>query len=148
MMARVTLRVRPSPPPLAWARRTSPCRRLPTWPKDKTVHFYAPTLKLGAEVVANAQAIGLDAVLLRGREENQGDPDLWPALCQKVDVAARTRPHRPQRLEQPLPKDGCDPVTKRVRVYVAQFKGLEGKLIGGRTKGKERGGGGRRTRWP
>ena len=56
--------------------------------QGRTVHYYAPTLELGAEVVAKARALGLDAVLIRGREENKKDPVRWPALCQKDDVAA------------------------------------------------------------
>ena len=53
-----------------------------------TVHYYAPTLELGDEIVTKAKALGLDAVMIRGREENKKDPVRWPALCLKEDVAA------------------------------------------------------------
>ena len=36
--------------------------------------------------------MGLDAVLIRGREENKKDPVRWPALCLKDDVAATLGP--------------------------------------------------------
>ena len=55
--------------------------------QGKTVHYYAPTLELGEEVVAKARTIGLDAVLIRGRETNRKNPERWPALCLKDDVA-------------------------------------------------------------
>ena len=108
-------------------------RALADLAKDKTVHFYAPTLKLGAEVVANAQAIGLDAVLI-GAVENQGDPDRWPALCQKVDVAAilaRTGRNVWSSLCRKMDESGNDTRCEFFDgcPYVAQFKGLEGKLI-------------------
>ena len=54
-----------------------------------TVHYYSPTLELAEEIVAKAKALGLDAVLVRGREESKKDPVRWPALCQKSDVAAK-----------------------------------------------------------
>ena len=53
-----------------------------------TVHYYAPTLELGDEIVTKAKALGLDAVMIRGREANKKNPELWPALCTKEDVAA------------------------------------------------------------
>jgi hypothetical protein len=56
--------------------------------RGNTVHYYAPTLELGEEIVAKARSLGLDAVLVRGREANKKDPVRWPALCVKDDVAA------------------------------------------------------------
>ena len=86
--ARARRRATPSPAASASARPTVTLQVLADMAQGKTVHFYAPTLELGAEVVAKAQALGLDAVLIRGREANKDDPDRWPALCQKDDVAA------------------------------------------------------------
>ena len=55
--------------------------------QGKTVHFYAPTLELAAKVVENARALGAPAVLVRGRGESKKDPERWPALCAKNEVA-------------------------------------------------------------
>ena len=99
-----------------------------------TVHYYAPTLELGEEIVAKAKAIGLDAVLIRGREKNKKDPVRWPALCQKDDVAATLarvgresgRPCAARRTTSATSPPasifhGCP--------YVRQFDDLEGKLV-------------------
>jgi hypothetical protein len=99
-----------------------------------TVHFYAPTLELAAEVAAKAKVAGLDTVMIRGREANRKDPDRWPALCLKEDVAA-TLGRVGRNVWESLCRheddfgnvtkceffDGCP--------YVQQFGQLEGKLI-------------------
>ena len=99
-----------------------------------TVHYYSPTLELGEEIVTKARVIGLDAVLIRGREENRKDPDRYPALCRKPDVtSALARAGRNVWESACRSEDdagnvrtceffhGCD--------YVNQFNGLEGRLI-------------------
>ena len=71
-----------------------------------TAHYYTPTLELGAELVAKAKAIGLDAVLIRGREDNKKDPD---ALARAVRERRRGRhpgPHRAQCMGVPVPQEG------------------------------------------
>ncbi len=99
-----------------------------------TVHYYAPTLELGTEIVAKAKALGLDAVLIRGREANRKDPDRWPALCRKEDVAA-TLGQVGRNVWESLCRheDDFGNVTKceffAECSYVRQFDQLEGKLI-------------------
>ena len=99
-----------------------------------TVHYYAPTLELGDEIVTKAKALGLDAVLVRGREENKKDPVRWPALCLKQDVAA-TLGRVGRNVWESLcrKEDDFGNVTKCEYFdgcpYVRQFDHLEGKLI-------------------
>ena len=102
--------------------------------QGKTVHYYTPTRDLGAEVVSKANAIGLDAVLIRGREANKKDPVRWPALCQKDDVAgtlARTGRNVWESLCRK--EDELGNVTTceffHSCPYVQQFDALEGKLV-------------------
>lgn len=102
--------------------------------QDKTVHYYAPTLELAAEVVGKAKSIGLPAVMIRGREANRKDPDRWPALCRKDDVAATLG-----RVGRNVWESLCRKVDEFSNVtqceffdgcpYVRQFDGLEGKLV-------------------
>ena len=102
--------------------------------QGRTVHYYAPTLELGAEVVSKAQAHGLDAVLVRGREANKKDPARWPALCLKDDVASTLGGLGRNVWESLCRKEddfgnvttceyfhGC--------AYVHQFDNLDGRLI-------------------
>ena len=102
--------------------------------QGRTVHYYAPTLELGEEVVAKARAAGLAAVLIRGREANRKNPERWPALCLKEDVAATLGRVGRNVWEALCRKEdsfgnvitcpyfhGC--------CYVRQFDGLEGKLV-------------------
>ena len=102
--------------------------------QGKTVHYYAPTLELGEEVVAKARALGLDAVLVRGREANKKNPDRWPALCLKEDVAA-TLGRVGRNVWESLcrKEDDFGNVTKCEYFdgcpYVRQFDDLEGKLV-------------------
>ena len=102
--------------------------------QGRTVHYYAPTLELAAEVVAKARALGLDAVLIRGREANKKDPIRWPALCLKDDVAA-TLGRIGRNVWESLcrKEDDFGNVTKCQYfdgcAYVRQFDKLEGKLI-------------------
>jgi hypothetical protein len=102
--------------------------------QGKTVHYYAPTLELGEEVVTKARRLGLDAHLIRGREANRKDPTRWPALCLKDDVAASLgRVGRNIWESLCFRKDDLGNVTKCQYFhgcgYVDQFDDLEGKLI-------------------
>ena len=103
--------------------------------QGKTMNFYAPTLELAAEVVSKATAIGLDAVMIRGREANKKDPARWPCQCQKADVAAVLG-----RVGRSVWRSLCrckDKLTGNVSKcefyytcpYIRQFNQLEGKLI-------------------
>ena len=78
--------------------------------------------------------LGLDAVLIRGREANKKDPERWPALCLKDDVAATLGRVGRNVWESLCRKEddfgnvttcpyfhGCP--------YVRQFDDLEGKLV-------------------
>ena len=99
-----------------------------------TVHYYAPTLELGAEIVAKAKALDLNAELVRGREANKKDPDRWPALCLKEDVAAILgRSGRNVWESLCYHKDDAGNVSKceffHGCPYVSQFDGLDGKLV-------------------
>ena len=60
--------------------------------QGRTTFYFAPTLELAAEVVAKALALGLPAVLVRGREANEKDPTRFPATCR----SPTKRPYRPQ----------------------------------------------------
>jgi hypothetical protein len=102
--------------------------------QGKTVHYYAPTLELGAEVVTEATALGLSAVLIRGREANKKDPVRWPALCQKDDVtAAVARAGRNVWESLCRKEDDLGNVTTceffHNCSYVGQFNELDGKLV-------------------
>ena len=99
-----------------------------------TVHYYAPTLELAEEIVAKARALALDAVLVRGREENKKDPVRWPALCRKDDVAADLgRVGRNIWESLCYKKDAFGNVSKceffDACPYVRQFDNLDGKLV-------------------
>ena len=100
----------------------------------KTVHFYAPTLKLAADVVETARNKGIDAVLIRGREKNKGDPVRWPALCRKDDVAT-TLGRCGRNVWESLcrKEDSLGNITTceyfHGCAYVGQFDNLEGKLV-------------------
>ena len=99
-----------------------------------TVHYYAPTLELGDEIVTKAKALGLDAVMIRGREANKKNPELWPALCAKEDVAA-TLGRVGRNVWESLcrKQDDFGNVTTCEYFhgcpYVRQFDALEGKLV-------------------
>ena len=99
-----------------------------------TVHYYAPTLELAEEIVAKAKTLALDAVLVRGREENKKDPVRWPALCRKDDVAADLgRVGRNIWESLCYKKDAHGNVSKceffDACPYVRQFDNLDGKLV-------------------
>ena len=49
-----------------------------------TVHYCSPTLELGEEIVAKAKALGLAAVLIRGREANKKDPSAGRASARRT----------------------------------------------------------------
>ena len=84
--------------------------------------------------MAKAKALGLDAVLIRGREENKKDPVRWPALCPKDDVAANLA-----RIGRKIWESLCRKEDEFGNVttceyfhgcpYVRQFDELEGKLV-------------------
>ena len=99
-----------------------------------TVHYYSPTLELGTEIVAKAKTMGLDAVMIRGREANKKNPELWPALCAKEDVAA-TLGRVGRNVWESLcrKQDDFGNVTTCEYFhgcpYVRQFDALEGKLV-------------------
>ena len=100
-----------------------------------TVHYYAPTLELGAEVVAKAKALGLDAVLIRGREAQQEGPGALARAVRQRGCGRHPGPHRAEcvgvRCAARIDDlgnvttceyfDGCP--------YVQQFDALEGKLV-------------------
>ena len=100
----------------------------------RTVHYYAPTLELGEEVVTKARRLGLDARLIRGREANKKDPVRWPSLCEKEDVAA-TLGRMGRNVWESLcrKEDEAGNVAKcpyfHGCAYVSQFDHLEGRLV-------------------
>ena len=99
-----------------------------------TVHFYAPTLELAAEVVAKARATGLDAVHGPGPRGQQEGPG---SLAGAVPERRRGRQPGPHGRKSGSPcagkKDDFGNVSKCEYFdgcpYVRQFDDLEGKLI-------------------
>ena len=56
--------------------------------QGRTVWLFEPTLEMAAKALADAKQLGINAVMIRGREANRGDPVRWPPQCWKTDVAA------------------------------------------------------------
>ena len=99
-----------------------------------TVHYYSPTLELGEEIVAKAKTLGLDAVLVRGREENKKDPVRWPALCQKSMSPPPSAASGGNFWESLCRKQDDSATSPPASIshrcpYVRQFDDLEGKLV-------------------
>jgi hypothetical protein len=102
--------------------------------QGRTIHYYSPRLDLGDEVVAIARSEGLDAVLIRGREGSDKQPERFPPLCLRLDVVKALA-----RAGQPVWQSACRNVDEDGTVnqcgdfgrcgYPRQFDGLEGKLI-------------------
>ena len=103
--------------------------------QGRTVWLFEPTLEMAAKALADAKQLGINAVMIRGREANREDPARWPPQCWKADVAAIVA-----RAGYSVWRTLCERYDKKTGrtcycehfgmcPYTLQFNDLDGKLI-------------------
>lgn len=102
----------------------------------RTVWYFVPTHDLAAEVAEQARALGIPAVVLKGRSRADGSGEEGAKMCRKHDVAeavaaAGLEVWRSLCEDKNLIGSGLEHQCEHFRHcrYVRQFNGIEGKLV-------------------